>query len=61
MVREVFSKKKKKEERRKKKRGKVHSLHVGAPSLESKISYVHCSVPTSSWEASFAGFGPIQE
>ena len=31
-------------------------LHVGAPPLGSKVSYVHCSVPASSWQASFAGF-----
>ena len=36
--------------------GQGRSLHVGTLSLASKVSYVHCIVPTSSWEASFAGF-----
>ena len=37
------------------------SLHVSAPSLRNKVSYVHCSVPASSWEASFVGFNPVQK
>ena len=61
----LSKKKKKKKEKKKKKtkRGKCRecSLHVGAPLLGSKVSYVRCSVPTASWEAWFVGFGPIQE
>ena len=49
---------KKSKKNKKTKRGKcrARSLRVGASSLESKVSYVHCSVPASSWESSFAGF-----
>ena len=32
------------------------SLHVGAPLLGSKVSYMLCSVPVSSWEALCASF-----
>ena len=31
------------------------------PSLKSKVSYMLCSVPDSSWEVSFAVSAPIQE
>ena len=49
---------KNKNKNKKTKRGKCQgrSLHVGAPSLGNKVSYMNCSVPASSWEASFAGF-----
>ena len=43
--------------RRRRKVGNIEiSLHVGAPSLGSKVSYMRCSVLASSWEASFASF-----
>ena len=40
-----LSKKNKKTKKREECRG--HSLHIGAPSLESKVGHMHCSVPVS--------------
>ena len=50
--------KKNKKNKKKTKRGRNRgcSLHVSAPSLGSKVSYMLCSIPAFSWQALFVGF-----